>query len=295
MLNRPWLPVLALTLLAALVGCARAAPPASSRTDGGSSSRAAPTPGPIDGAAHAGPSIKVLTYNMNYGLGGDASGVEAIAYADADLVLLQETTPAWATALRAALVGRYPHMIFRDCCGAGGLGVLSKRPFEEKDYAHAPAGWFPAWRLVVESPLGPLQVLNVHLHPQISEGGSVVSGYFSTPPVRAAEMAEYYALLDPSLPTLVVGDFNEDHDGRAVGYLTERGFRSALSELTGCQPTWHWRTSLGTVQAEFDHLVHDARLRPLEVRVLPMGRSDHFPLLGVFASASPGWAPGTTS
>jgi endonuclease/exonuclease/phosphatase family metal-dependent hydrolase len=295
MLTSTRLPVLALGLLAALAGCARAAPPAGARSDGGSSWPASATPAPVEARTPTGPSIKVLTYNMNYGLGGDQAGVEAVAAADADLVLLQETTPAWASALRTTLGERYPHMAFRDCCGAGGMGVLSKRPFVEKDYAHAPAGWFPAWRLVVDSPLGPLQVLNVHLHPQISESGSVVSGHFSTPPIRAAEIAQYHALLDPSLPTLVVGDFNEDHDGGAVGYLIERGFRSALSELAGCQPTWHWRTSLGTVQAEFDHLVHDERLRPLEVHVLPVGRSDHFPLLGVFAAAFPAAPPGTTS
>ena len=132
----------------------------------------APTPGKA--------ALKVLTYNVNYGLGGDPLGVRAIRDAGADVVFLQETTAAWEEALRAELGTELPHMAFLHCCGAGGLAVLSKYPFEHGDYVPSPGGWFPAWRVVVDSPLGEVQVLQVHLRPPVSDGGSFVSGYFTT-------------------------------------------------------------------------------------------------------------------
>jgi endonuclease/exonuclease/phosphatase (EEP) superfamily protein YafD len=224
-----------------------------------------------------------MTYNVNYGLEGDPAGVAVLADGWADMVLLQETTPTWERHLRSALGHVYPHMAFRHCCGAGGLAALSKHPFEERDYLPARAGWFPAWRLVFDSHLGPLQVLVVHLRPQISDTGSVLSGYFTTPAIREREIREHFGALDPSLPTLVAGDFNEGPGGRALVFLKDRGLRSALGEFDTPQDTWRWPTSLGAVEMQLDHLAYDERLEPLDVQVRPVGRSDHWPVAGVFA------------
>jgi endonuclease/exonuclease/phosphatase family metal-dependent hydrolase len=178
-------------------------------------------------------------------------------------------------------------MAFRHCCRAGGLAVLSKFPFEEKEYLDAPeGGWFPGWRLLVESPLGRLQVLNVHLRPQLSERGGLVSaavsGYFSTPPIREAQITEYYAAIDPALPTLIVGDFNETSDGRAVKFLAGKGLRSALPEFKPGEPTWRWKTSLGPITSQLDHIAYNDRLEPLGVEVLARGNSDHLPVVATF-------------
>jgi endonuclease/exonuclease/phosphatase (EEP) superfamily protein YafD len=226
-----------------------------------------------------------MTYNVNYGLGGDPEAIAAIAAADADLVLLQETTPEWERALRAALADRYSHMAFRHCCGAGGLAVLSRLPLAEREYVHSEAGWFPAWRVIVQSPGGPVQVLNLHLRPQVSDSGSVVSGYFTTPSVRLAEAEQFLPLLEPGLATLIAGDLNEGPDGRAVSYLEGEGFRNALPEFDGSQQTWRWRTSFGTVHAQLDHLLYRGAIEPLDVRVLQAGRSDHLPVVGTFELA----------
>ena len=42
-----------------------------------------------------GPHVRVLTYNVNWGGPAVATSVEAIRAAEADVVCLQETTPAW--------------------------------------------------------------------------------------------------------------------------------------------------------------------------------------------------------
>ncbi len=126
-----------------------------------------------------GPSVRVLTYNVNFGIAGDSATIAAIRDADADLVLLQETNAAWERALRASLSGELPQMIFKNRGGAGGLAVLSRLPILEVELiAPAGEGWFPAVRIVVETAFGRVQALSVHLHPPVSEGGSFVSGVF---------------------------------------------------------------------------------------------------------------------
>lgn len=238
------------------------------------------------------PAIRVMTYNVNYGTAGDEETLAAVEKGGAELVLLQETTPEWEQHLRSRFEPDFAHVAFRHCCGAGGIGVLSKYPFTEEEYLEPPErGWFPAWRLIVDSPIGRLQVLAVHLRPQLGDNGGVVSGYFSTPSVRGAEMEKYFSHLDEGLPTIIAGDFNEQRGGRALDYLEERGFRSALSEFEGSAKTWRWSTSLGQLQREFDHVVYGPGLRPLSARVIDAGRSDHLPVVAVFtrtAGAGPG-------
>ena len=231
--------------------------------------------------------LRVMTYNVNFGLGGDLATLDAIAGGDADLVLLEEITPEWEVALRRDLAGLYPHMTFHHAPGAGGLAILARLPFEEKDLVPSPTGWFPALRLVAETPIGPVQVLVVHLHPPASDGGSYLSpsAYLEAPGWRRAEMEAFFAHLDPSLPTVVAGDFNETGDGRAVAYLEAHGLRSALPEFHPHAATWHWATSVGTLSAQFDHIVYDPRLDPLDARVLDAGRSDHLPVVADFVRA----------
>ncbi len=230
--------------------------------------------------------LKVMSYNVNFGLGGDPGALAIIRENDCHVVFLQETTPGWERAIRRDLGDLYPHMAFRQGPGAGGLAVLSKYPAVESELIDPPpGGWFPAWRIVLETPLGRLQALNVHLRPKISDSGSVVSGYFTTDAIREREIGEYARKLDPGLPTLIVGDFNENRDGDAVEFLARAGMRSALGEFSPYQRTWRWNTSVGQISSELDHMVYDPRLEPLDVWVVERGRSDHLPVVGLFELA----------
>ena len=233
------------------------------------------------------PVLRLLSYNVNYGLPGDADTLNAIREAKADLALLQETNAAWERALRAQLALEFPHMVFRHRGGAGGLGVLSRRPLLDIDFL-APAsggGWFPAARVVVETSFGRVQVLSVHLRPSVSDSGSLVGGHFSTPEIRTSEIASFYARLVPDLPTLIAGDFNEEEDGSAVRFLEDKGMHSALRRYAPTQPTWRWPTVVGTLHRQLDHVFYDARLEVLSAELREAGRSDHLPVIAVVTSA----------
>ena len=124
--------------------------------------------------------MRVATFNVNFGVADRISNLEAVEAIDADVVLLQETTAESEDRFRDSLGERYPHIVFRDCCRAGGLGILSKHPIATDDYLESETGWFPAWLVTIDGPLGRVQLLDVHLRPPVSDSGSWVKGIFQT-------------------------------------------------------------------------------------------------------------------
>src|SRR6185503_13723447 len=143
-------------------------------------------------------------------------------------------------ALVAALGERYPHHRFDPPTEwvAGGMGILSKYPIVSIDTLTAPKAPFFAWRVLLDSPLGKLQVFNFHLRPPMSDGGSWVVGYFSTREDRLREMQYHLEAYDPSLPTIMLGDFNEERsNGKALALLEERGFGDAIGQFLGTKRT----------------------------------------------------------
>lgn len=237
-----------------------------------------------------GPHVKVLTFNVNYGGPAPGLALEAIAGEDADLVCLQETTPAWEAFLRPRLKDRYPHADFHHSGGAGGLALFSKHPFRRNAVLPSAVGWFPTGVYTVETPAGPLQVFNVHLHPAVNEKGSFTPYAYlsSAPEARLRETREIHRHVDPALPVLWAGDFNEGDSGDSIGWLAERGLKDALPEFDATTKTWRWTTSVGiTVKHRLDHLLYSPGLRCLEARVLQKGASDHYPVVAVFERAAP--------
>jgi endonuclease/exonuclease/phosphatase (EEP) superfamily protein YafD len=231
------------------------------------------------------PTLTVMTFNVNFALAGDAQTLRAIADYPADLVFLQETNRAWQAHAQAPLSALYPHQVWHHEPAAGGQAILSKRPFTVRQVLPSPTGWFPALHVAAETPLGDVEVLAVHLHPPITETGSWVAGYFTTDGLRLREIAKYIAALDQQKPTLIVGDFNEGTRDLAMTFLESRGFRTTLPEFSPDAKTWHWPFGKLELSAQFDHLVYDPALEPLDAAVMQVGRSDHFPVRGSFVRA----------
>src|SRR6266480_4414441 len=99
-------------------------------------------------------SLRILTYNVNFGGVAMHQATAAIAEADADIVCLQETTPSWENVLRRDLSTIYPHMEFRHSGGAGGQAFLSKLELQEIAYVTETPGWFPGWIVKAKRPAG---------------------------------------------------------------------------------------------------------------------------------------------
>lgn len=222
-----------------------------------------------------GPGVSVLSYNVNFER-YDPATVEAIAAADADVVFLQETTAEWETALRARLGGVYPTIEFRPHDPDGGMAVLSRGALTTNSWRASPVGNFPAWCLSVDTPVGPLQVLHVHLHPPLDEGG-LLTGYFTTGGKRRTEMASHLGCFSTP-PDLVVGDFNEE-EGDAVDLVFAQGLRDAADAFPPPRRTWEWEHWSGQLVGRPDHVFHGDAFVPASVDVREAGASDHRPLL----------------
>jgi endonuclease/exonuclease/phosphatase family metal-dependent hydrolase len=228
----------------------------------------------------AAPHIRVLTYNVNWGGARLDLAADAIRGSGAEIVCLQETTPECEQYLRQALGGEYP---FTECRNSknrmgGGLGFLAKVPAREVAYVPSETGWFDGWIMKFETEIGPVQVINVHLRPPVSDRGSWVSGYFTTRDDRRQEMERFYGSREPHLPTLVVGDFNDGENSPVVQWLEDKGMVNALRQFDRYSPTWKWQTSVVTLKRRMDHILYSTELDCTAAQVIPAGASDHFPV-----------------
>jgi endonuclease/exonuclease/phosphatase family metal-dependent hydrolase len=232
------------------------------------------------------PHFTVATFNVHYPTAGDAETTRAVMGTGADLVFLQETDAAWASTLSGASAARYPYRQFKVDSGPRGLAVLSRFPIEDHGLLPAPHDWHPAWRVVAQTPAGRLQVLNVHLRSKFEGAADPISDFVSTPIDHRREIEEFFAACEP-MPTLVVGDFNEEPGSLALEWLEGLGFGNVLPLYHPGQWTWRGRSVGGQFSLAIDHILFDGSMDPLDAHVSGAGNSDHYPVVAHFEAAHP--------
>jgi len=232
-----------------------------------------------------GPSLKVMTWNVNWGGPAPELAVQTILEADADIVCLQETTESWERYLRERLSARYPFMTFRPPSWryAGGLAFLAKEPGEQVAFIPSDTGWFDAWIMRFRTQIGPVQIKNVHLQPIANDAGSLtIAAYFSSGKKHEREIRRFNNGLAAGVPTLVVGDFNEGDGGSAVKWLEKQGMTNALPEFDRNSHTWWWDLGWITLRKRLDHILYSPELHCHSACVLQAEASDHLPVVAVF-------------
>ena len=227
-------------------------------------------------------SLRILTWNVNWGVSHPDRVADFIRMARADIVCLQETNAEWEAELAARVGDLYPHRKFRESEGrmGGGLAFLSKRRGQEVAYIRSTTGWFDGWIMRFDHAGTEVPVLNVHLRPPVSDSGSAVSGYITTSDDRESEIIRFAEQLDPHRANLVCGDFNESTRGAAVRYLEKKGMLNVLPQFDRSSPTWEWPTPVMTLRRRMDHLMVQAcSWRCLHAQVVRIHASDHFPVV----------------
>ncbi len=158
---------------------------------------------------------------------------------------------------------------------------MSKFPFTTQYYIDPHIGWYPIWIVTAATPLGKMQIANLHLTPPLeseSSMGFLASAVFTTPAVRLAEARYVYSLLNPKLTTIIAGDFNENETGSAVNFMQKHFYDVFKIERPSIY-TWHWETPLFTLTDRLDHIFYSHDLAQVRLQVLKAGNSDHFPLM----------------
>jgi endonuclease/exonuclease/phosphatase family metal-dependent hydrolase len=244
---------------------------------------------PTPGVAH----YKIQSYNVEAGDHFDPATIGAVGKNRSDVVFLQETTPEFEVVLRAEYGDEYPYQLYQHNlpnAGAAGLAVLSKFPVADSGWHPGPSGWHPAWHVMVDTPSGKLQVLNLHLRSKHTGNGNVVESYLSSSDDHLYEIELFVKECSTGLPTIVLGDFNEGLGGVAVRYLEDRGYRNALPLYRPGQHTWQGSSVANQFTQTLDHVLFDGSFEPLNAWVSNVGGSDHLPVV-VHLEEAYDWQP----
>jgi endonuclease/exonuclease/phosphatase family metal-dependent hydrolase len=227
------------------------------------------------------PHLRVVTYNVNWSFAVPQRVIDYLTEVDADVICLQETHEYWEAVLKQEFSKRYQHCVFKKWGGVGGIAIMSKYEIEQVRLIEPNDGWFPALLAEVETPIGRLQFLNVHLKPPFSDEGLVsISALYRTPEVHLKEIQQFVAATDPIKPLIITGDFNEDENGRAIQWLLEEGFGDALSMYDAYSKTWNWPVFGGLkLENRYDHIIFNEYLDCTGACVTYVEASDHMPVM----------------
>lgn len=232
-------------------------------------------------AERRGPGFTAMTYNVFFERPDYATGERLIRDASPDILFLQEVTAGWQPTFER-LRDLYPYQRSAADARGDGNALLSRLPLSHARRLPPTVGWYGGWYAIAETPIGPVQVLGLHLMPPLTEKEQFsLRAFLKTARVHRREIETFCREVDLEAPLLVLGDFNESGQGAAGGWLHRQGLRCALAQHDWFSPTWAW-IKLPLIHGRLDHIFHTDHLHPVESYVINDGVSDHLPVLVAF-------------
>lgn len=211
--------------------------------------------------------VSIVAANVNYRSVDYRSTLDYLMAADADVVIVSEYTPAWASVL-AVLDSTYPHRIAASRDDPWGMAIFSKIPFVRaelldlgaKDTVHA--------RVVLDLAGSSLELFAAHLMVPTSRDGAAM---------RNRQLAALARLMSTSdYPRILVGDLNiTPFSPLFDDFLDETGLVDGRRPF-GIHVTWP--TSALPVWIPIDHCLADPHVPVRSVRKGQQFGSDHYPL-----------------
>ena len=221
--------------------------------------------------------VSVLSYNVLAAAAPSSETLQVIQEAGADVVCLQEVGPAVHRYLRRNLQSTHPHTLYRNAVGGyGGLAFYSRYGLRDVGYLTKAGGArFPAWIVRAQTPAGEIQILQVHLRPRVADIGGRIVGHFTIGWTHRREIKHFRAALDPKIPTIVAGDFNEGDTGLAIEFLERNGFTNALPLFDATSDTWRGSVYRVRIGVRLDHVLFSQHFECTTAGVMQGGGSDH--------------------
>ena len=231
-----------------------------------------------------GRSLRIVTYNINYGGNNPENVADYLKTSGADIIYLQETHKKWEDYLKKHLSKEYPYSSFHASGGAGGIAFMSKYPLKNIRAIGAKAGWFPALIADVDTPIGNTQVLNVHPRPPLNDRGSVsIPAYVQSPYIHRRKLYSFLQEADLSRPMIIAGDFNEGDSRKGIKWLVQNGFTDALPLYDKHSKTWGWQVMpYMSISNRYDHIVFSKHFYCTGARVTYIDANDHYPVIAAF-------------
>jgi endonuclease/exonuclease/phosphatase family metal-dependent hydrolase len=168
-----------------------------------------------DAAAAGGGALDVVSYNVLFRGGSPRATLAVLRAEHADVLCLQEVTPAWRARLDAALGAEYPHSTARPHAGTHGLAIYSRFPIDAVADLDDDAGRAIARCVRVRGRPAALIVCDVHLASPAAlfrEPLALVSGFEANAARRLRQWRALRALVRERYPGIrhlvVAGDLN---------------------------------------------------------------------------------------
>lgn len=210
-----------------------------------------------------GPEVTVLSVNVAHGEADAQSIVDQVRSSDADILAVQELTPAEVRDLTSAGIDELlPYNFTAALPVADGTGLWSRTPLTD-GVRLSNFGFVPVQANTVVDGVD-LTVVSFHAMSPATPRHTVK---------WAEDLAHMRTLMDTYQGTvLVAGDFNATGDHRQFRDLASAGFRDAAESAgSGLFRTFPSSRPL----ARLDHVVTSAGVDALEVAPVPIPDSDH--------------------
>ncbi len=223
---------------------------------------------PVSAAALRAPHARVVSANLRFDNTEHAPLLRELAGYHAEVIVLEEVTPAWWKAIqRSALPSSYPHVVRDVRDDPGGMAILSRHRL-----THVVVRRADGWPIITATAvLGgrPIHLAGVHLIAPLET--------FARNQKAQREITAIARRLPR--PRMLVGDFNASPYNRWYRQLLDLGVRDA-HEAVGRSFATTWPNGRHLVPPLLlDHLLVDPPIVPLHVREGRGEGSDHRPIV----------------
>ena len=217
---------------------------------------------------------------LSLNIRGESGNAEDIMTqsANADIVVLLETTPAAIRALKA--VGMEERFGYTAGLQSHGSASAIYSRFPLTGVQPLPQTSFQMWRATAQVPrLGPVQIITAHpCNPFCG------AGYWPSEHALLQRVISH----DLSGPLVVAGDFNAVDDHRPMRELYALGLKSVTDIVgAGWLPTYPANAPVPPL-IPIDHILVDDQLTGTSISTVRVSGSDHLGLLATLAGTRPG-------
>jgi endonuclease/exonuclease/phosphatase family metal-dependent hydrolase len=233
------------------------------------------------------PTIRIATYNINWGNNGGEQLQDVIAKSKADIIFFQETTLQFEPTLRKQLAAVYPEFY-----SSGHLGKLpaerfafaSKVKLRDVKFHPPKTGLFGFYTATFFWGKDEIRLVSVHLTPiMVPQNATFMVAMNAVSAIEGKHATEIAAILkdlDPAIPTIIAGDFNSLSTFKAPKSLVEKGFIDSFAAIhlqdADQHPTWQWPTRPLPLKLRIDYIFHSKDLQTVKSEIIPQTSSDHF-------------------
>lgn len=212
--------------------------------------------------------LRIVTVNAWFANTDTAPLVDWLARSDADVIAVQEFTPAWAAAF-APLLQAYPHHVLLARPDPYGIALLSRWPLEDAGAVDFAGDGLPS--LVAYAQLSggrTLRVIAMHTHWPMTRALQQLRDVSLQAAARLAATG--------GIDTVLVGDLNLTPYAPAYTRLVEQsGLRDALHDVAW-RPTW--QAGFWPLALPIDHVLVPRAACVVAQEIGPDVHSDHRPL-----------------